>query len=102
MQIVPLQPLPNQTMQVQLGNQACTIGIFQYAYGLFLSLSIGGQAIVSGQICENLVLMVREKYLGFSGDLTIIDTQGSDDPNYTQLGSRFQLIWLEPADLSTT
>ena len=27
-------------------------------------------------------------------DLTFIDTQGSSDPVYTGLGSRFRLVWV--------
>lgn len=99
MQVIPLQPLPNQTLQVQLGSQACTIDVVQTAYALFLSLSVGGQPIVSSQICENLVLMVREAYLGFVGDLVFVDGQGASDPAYTGLGGRFQLLWLEPGDI---
>jgi hypothetical protein len=43
--------------------------------------------------------MVRETYLGFIGDLSFTDTQGTSDPVYTGLGSRFVLLYLEASDL---
>jgi hypothetical protein len=39
--------------------------------------------------------------VGFIGDLIFIDTQGTSDPNYTGLGSRFLLAYLSPTDLAT-
>ena len=101
MQVIPLQTLPNQTLQVQLNGQACTINVFQYAYGLFASVAVGATPIINSAICENLVRLVRDAYLGFAGDLVFVDTQGSDNPNYTELGSRWQLVYLSPADLAT-
>jgi|WetSurMetagenome_2_1015567.scaffolds.fasta_scaffold02788_7 hypothetical protein len=97
---VPLQPLQNMTLQVQLDNQACTINIQQYPFGLFLTLYVGGSLIIASVLCENLVRIVRDTYLGFSGDLVFFDTQGSSDPVYTGLGTRFKLIYLSPSDLS--
>lgn len=60
--------------------------------------------IIAGTLALNLTRMVRDLYLGFSGDLAFVDTQvdpilGPLDPYYTGLGSRYQLIWLEPSDL---
>lgn len=99
MQVVPVQALPNQTLQVQLGGQACTINIFQYAYGLFATLSVGTQIIVASSICQNLNRIVRDVYFGFVGDFVFVDTQGSTDPVYTGLGGRYQLVYLSTDDL---
>ena len=99
MLVIPLQPLPNQQLQVQLGTQACTIEIAQTLYGLFLTLSVSGSLVVASVICENLNRIVRSLYLGFSGDLCFLDTQGTDDPIFTGLGTRFQLLYLSPSDL---
>jgi hypothetical protein len=100
--VIPVQPLPNQVLQVQLENQPCTIQITQLAYGLFISITCatminGG---LFGVICQNLNRVVRDLYLGFVGDFVFVDSQGQDDPVYTGLGTRFQLIYLEESDLS--
>jgi hypothetical protein len=98
-QIVPIQALPNQQVQCQLAGQACTFNIFQQAYGLYIDVYVGNAPIILGVIAENLNRIVRSLYLGFVGDLTFWDTQGTDDPIYTGLGSRFQLVYIEASDL---
>jgi hypothetical protein len=100
MQTIPLQALPNQTMQVQLGTQNCTLSVFQFAYGLFATLLVGATGIVVSAPCQNGNRLVRDAYLGFSGDLAFVDTQGSADPVYTGLGTRWQLLYFAPADLA--
>ena len=102
MMTVPLQSVPNQTLQVQLNNQNCTINVQQMAYGLFLTLYLGPTLVVASVLCENLVRIVRSLYLGFSGDLVFYDSQGSSNPDYTGIGGptgRYQLVYLLPADL---
>jgi hypothetical protein len=103
MQTVPLQAIANQTLQIQLNGQNCTISVQQTAYCMFLTLAVGTQAIVNSEICENLTRIVRYGYLGFIGDLVFQDTQGTSDPVYTGLGgqsARFQLLYLAPSDLA--
>lgn len=99
---VPIQAVPNQTLQVQLGGQPCVLNIYQLAYGLFMDVYVSNSLIVAGVICENLNRIVRDLYLGFVGDFVFVDTQGAmnpQDPVYTGLGSRYQLIYLEATDL---
>lgn len=103
MLVVPLQPIPNQTLQVQLNGQACTLDVFQYAYGLFMSVTVGDTLIIATVLCENDVLIVRNSYLGFIGDFIFFDTQGTQNPDYTGLGgavSRYKLIYLFPAEIA--
>lgn len=101
---VPIQPIPNQTFQAQLGGQACVINVYQSAYGLFMDLYVGRTLIVAGVICENLNRIVRAPYLGFIGDFVFLDTQAvpgaGEDPIYTGLGTRWVLLYLEAADVA--
>lgn len=99
MLVVPTQAVPNQTFQVALAGQAVQINIYQYAYGLFMDVFVNGIPIVTGVICENLNRIVRSLYLGLVGDFIWFDTQGTGDPVYTGLGTRWQLVYLETADL---
>lgn len=101
MQVVPTQAIANQSFQVQLGNQACTLNVYQLTYGLFMDVYVNGTLIIGGVICQNLNRIVRSLYLGFAGDLVWLDIQGSDDPVFTGLGSRFVLVYLEVSDLPT-
>lgn len=98
-QVVPIQAVPNQQVQCQLGGQACTLNIYQQAYGLYVDVFVGLSPIIEGVIAENLNRIVRSLYLGFSGDFTFFDTQGKSDPIYTGLGTRFLLIYIDASEL---
>ncbi len=99
MLIIPTQSVPNQSLQVVLGNQACTLNIYQFAYGMFMDVLVSNNLIIGGVICENLTKIVRDAYFGFVGDFVWFDTQGTSDPVYTGIGSRYQLVYLEAADI---
>lgn len=100
MQIVPLQSTPSQTVSVGLGNQQCKINVYQKQPGLFFDLYVAGVVVITGVLCLNLNLLVRNSYLGFVGDLAFVDTQGANDPDYTGLGTRYQLIYLAIGDIA--
>lgn len=100
MLVIPTRVLPNQSLQVQLGDhQPTTLNIYQLAYGMFMDVYVSGHLIIGGVICQNLNRIVRSVYLGFAGDFMWTDIAGTDDPDYTGLGSRFILIYLESDDL---
>lgn len=105
MLMIPLQPVPSQSIAVQLADQACQILVYQKSTdpGLFLDLYVADAAVVLGVICENHNRLVRGAYLGFIGDLMFVDNQGTSDPDYTglgALGARFNLIYVEETDLT--
>lgn len=101
MLLVPIQPLKSLVLQVNLNGQVCNFAI--YAKGvngskLYMDLAVNGTTILSCAICQNRVLMVRFKYLGFIGDLAWVDMQGVTDPVWSGLGTRYQLVYLAPGD----
>ena len=99
MQIIPIIDTPSQQVKVQLAGQNCYLNIYQNSYGLFIDVYIGGTLIIGGVICQNLNRIVRDIYLGFVGDLAFNDTQGTADPSSPGLGTRYQLMYLQVADL---
>jgi hypothetical protein len=99
MQLVPVAAVPNQSLQCQVGGQNTTIDLVQSAYGLFMTIAVNGTQIIGGVICLNLNRIVRSAYLGFLGDFVWLDSQGTSDPSYQGLGTRYQLIYLEESDL---
>lgn len=100
MQIVPLTAAPSLRLSILLGGQNCQINVYQKTTGVYLDLSVNDSPIVSGVVCRDRVALVRDSYLGFTGDLSFFDTQGASDPTYTGFGARFQLVYLEASDLS--
>ena len=92
-QFIPISPVASQSFTIKLGNQNCAIKIYQLSTGLYFDLAVDNNPIVYAMLCLNLVGLVREEYLGFVGQLAFFDTQGTNDPTYDGLGSRFQLIY---------
>lgn len=100
-QVIPIQPIPNQTLQCQLGGQATTLNVRQQAFGVYVDVLIGAQPIVQGIIGLNSNLIVRNTYFGFLGDLIFLDAQGvGADPVYTGFGTRFFLLYLSATEIA--
>jgi len=97
--LIPLSAIPAQTLEVVLSQQACTINVYQKFWGVFCDLFVNGAPIVQGALCLNNTYLVRSFYLNFQGDLFFLDTQGSSDPTFTGLGSRFVLVYTAPTEL---
>jgi hypothetical protein len=98
--LVPVQPIASQTLQVALGGQYCTLNVYQQAYGLYMDVLIGTNPIVQGIIALNNNLIVRNAYFGFQGDFVFFDTQGTSDPVYTGLGTRYFLLYYTASDIA--
>jgi len=98
--VIPLTATPSQTLSVLLAGQNCQIAVYQKTTGLYLDLSINDSPLKVGILCHDRVELIRHAYLGFAGDLAFFDTQGTDDPQYSGLGARWQLVYLEASDLS--
>jgi hypothetical protein len=93
--IVPLSPVPSQIVKAVLGGQRCDIAVYQKTTGLFFDLKAGRKSIVNAVICRDGVNLVTQSHLGFLGTLVFGDMQGSDDPIYTGIGTRFFLFYKE-------
>ncbi len=100
MKIIPLLDAPSQTVSVQLAGQACRLNVYVKTTGTYLDLYVADRLIVSGVVCQNVNRIVRDAYLGFVGDFAFLDTRGKADPTSPGMGSRFLLVYLEPADLA--
>lgn len=102
-QVVPLQPVPSQTLQIVLGNQSCILNVYQSDAGLFMDVLVNNAPVKEGVLCQNLNRIIRYLYFGFVGDFEFVDTTGAgEDPDYSGLGSRFQLLYLTPAEANDT
>lgn len=94
---IPLVATPSQTLTVQLGNQSCRIDVRQRRTGLFVDLYVQDVPVRLGVKALDRTKLVRDKYLGFAGDLYFTDLQGDSDPDYAGLGERFLFVWDDAA-----
>lgn len=90
---IPLNPQPSQVLSVQLGGQSCRIDVRQRRTGVFVDLYVQDAPIALGMKAIDRKYMVRAAYTGFIGDLFFVDMQGSSNPQFSGLGSRWQLAW---------
>lgn len=100
MLIVPTQATPSQTLATSLANQNVRLNIYQRFFGLFMDVLVNETRVIGGVVCRNLDLIVRDAYLGFSGDFVWLDNEGVNDPIYTGLGSRFSLCYVTAAEVA--
>jgi hypothetical protein len=99
MKSIPVIAVPSQTLNITLNNQPLKLSIYTLATGLFMDVLLNNTKIAAGVPCLNNNKIVREAYSGLIGDFMFTDTQGTNDPTYDGLGDRYQLIYLEAADL---
>lgn len=106
MLIIPgIQPVPSQTINATVNNQATIFNIYQLSTGLYMDVlvdsGIGTENVLirGGVLCENLHVIIRRQYLGYIGDYIFVDQQTLTDPYYTGLGSRYLLYYLFPNEL---
>lgn len=99
MLVVPLQAIPNQLVATVLANQLVRLNVYQLATGLFCDVYVSNVLLIGGVICQNINRIVRDTYRGFVGDFIFMDLDGKSDPDYTGLGGRYQLLYLEASDL---
>lgn len=100
MLMIPINDVVSQTLTVVLKNQACRINLYQKTTDdvtsiLYCDLYVNDALIVGGIICRNLTKIVRDKYLGFIGDLMFQDIQLASDPSSPGLGSRYVFCYIE-------
>lgn len=95
MQTISLAAVASQSLTATLAQQNCGIKLYQKSTGLYLDLYVASQLVLAGVLCRDRVYLVRQAYLGFVGDLVFVDTQGAEDPQYTGLGARWQLRYVE-------
>lgn len=98
-QIIALNQVPNQTLLTPVANQNCRLNIFQKTNGMFIDVLVDEEPIIQGVLCLDRVRIVRDAYLGFIGDFMFVDLEGTSDPVYTGLGTRYVLAYLEAAEV---
>lgn len=92
---IPLQAVPSQTLAVDLARQAVQIALRHNGANLFFDLLKDGEYITRTRICRDRQrLLLDERYRGFVGDFMFVDLQGTENPQFAGLDTRFHLIYL--------
>jgi hypothetical protein len=113
MQLIPLTAVPAQSVQAVLNSQSVSIAIYQLGFppmaDLYADIQSNGTPIINCRKCRAFsgaateaapFMLLDSQYWGFQGDLLFLDTEGDEDPQYSGLGSRWQLVYYTPDDLA--
>lgn len=99
MLLIPLKPAPNQNLSITLGGQNCFIELATKLDKLYFSLYVNNQPIITNVLCHDRNLLIDGAYHGFSGNLFFEDLNGTTDPEYTGLMTRYALMYAEASEL---
>lgn len=103
MQEIPLRATGNQTLQVVLEGQNCSLRLYTRNLSdgvetLFCDLSIDQDPVFYGCPCLDGLPMPLYAWLGMTGQLVFIDMEGDEAPRWSGLGSRWKLLYMSPAE----
>lgn len=97
---VPLIALPDQCLQIILGNQDVTLRVYTRDNRLYTDLGVTGVMVWRGFIARNLLPCKFYPYLAFTGQLVFVDMQGQDDPRWEGLGTRWVCMYLTDVEMA--
>lgn len=103
MQEIPLRATGNQTLQVVLEGQNCSLRLYTRNLSdgvetLFCDLSIDQDPVFYGCPCLDGLPMPLYAWLGMTGQLVFVDMEGDEAPRWSGLGSRWKLLYMSPAE----
>lgn len=100
---LPLEATVNQEFLVTLGEQDCTIALYQRGAAMYLDLRVGAATVVQGAICQPGMGIVQRATDAFQGQLYMLDERSrpaeQQPPQWHGLGTRWRLYWLTPEEV---
>lgn len=98
MQTIPTAPTPAQAFSLVLDERNVTITLRSLQGTLYADVLCEGVPICAGKVCQDReVFTARAEHLGFPGlALCFADLRGTSDPEWSELGSRYLLLSLQP------
>ena len=100
---VPLIAAPNQELSIELEEQDCTIQVRQLGNYTYLTLWVDSTLIVENAICMPGVAVLQGYIQEFSGNFVLVDSSDPENQqlsDYTELGSRFLLLYLAEEEIN--
>lgn len=100
---VPLIATPNQELAIELEEQDCTIQVRQLGKYTYLTLWVDSTLIIENAICMPGVAILQGYIQVFSGNFVLVDSSDPENQqlsDYTELGSRFLLLYLAEEEIN--
>lgn len=97
---IPLTALPDQRMQMILGGQDVALRVYSRDERLYTDLDLDDAPVWRGFLGRNCVPCKLYTHLAFKGQLVFVDMQGTADPHWSGLGSRWLLVYLTDEEIA--
>lgn len=88
LEVIPLQPIPSQSVLFVLNGATYTVYVDTRLGELYISVFQAGNYLLRNRALR--------AYAPVGFGLQLVDTEGTDDPVYTGLGTRWFLFGLQP------
>jgi hypothetical protein len=98
MQVISLQPIPNQSFNIQLDNVLYQISVKTGGSFMFVDIIQNGTPLVLGMRAVAGTFLIPYEYLATLGNFLII-TANEEYPYYTEFGIDQFLIYFSQSDL---
>lgn len=101
--LVPINDLPNQTLNIVLSNQNCTINLLSRNNHVFFDLFLNNVNIIYGRKLSLTPILPYEYMQSlFIGNFFLINNDGNDitEPDYRLFGITQSLMYYTPSDAS--
>lgn len=90
---VPLDALPNQNFTLEMDGKDVELEFLTRGPFLYANIKVDSQDKLNGIVCQNKCNLFLYPNIGINGKLYFEDTQGSLDPIYFGLGTRWILVY---------
>lgn len=91
---IPIRAIPSQSFMSVINDVAFTFHFYQREGSMYCDLNVDDNPIWYGLICHDRTPMKERRTTIFSGNLMFVDLEGTEDPTYPKLDSRFVLVYI--------
>lgn len=92
---IDLAATASQTVTTTLSGKTVRLWVRQLSTGLYVDIWVEETPFLMGILCLAGTPLIRNPASVLPVELVFLDTQGSEDPDYTGLGTRWVLAYRE-------
>lgn len=90
---IPLTQVVSQEFEIILKEQSCTLAVYQKDENVFVDLTVDGTVIFAGMKALDRQGLKISDYMAFNGQLWFEDLNGTENPNFSEFGTRFIMYY---------
>ncbi len=91
---IPARPIPAYSFQTILNGQACSLRLVWRNDTLYCDLMVDNAYIWQGRIVHDRTPIKNFRVTPFVGNFVFVDYEGTNDPQYSGLGSRYRMFYI--------